>query len=168
MRATASACAPPSVCLPAGRERARQAQRSLALLRREVDVARAEREAVGVANRRHHAYLELERQVVRHALDDGHLLGVLLAEVGAVGADDREELEADGRHRPEVARPGRSLHALRHVLDLDPRLEPLRIHLLGGGGEDEVGADIRRERDVSVEVARVRVAGPRPRRTGSG
>ena len=78
-------------------------------------------------------------------LDDGHLLGVLLAEVGAIRADDGEELEADGRHC-RGSGPGRdaALEALRQLLDLDPGLEALRVHLLGGRGEDEVDAGLHR------------------------
>ena len=52
---------------------------------------------------RHDADLELEVEVADELLDDRDLLGVLAPEVGALGADDREQLQADGRDAAEVA-----------------------------------------------------------------
>ena len=68
------------------------------------------------------------------------LLGVLLAEVRAVGADDDEELQADGGDAAEVPGPEAALEHLRELLDVDPGREARRVHLLRGRREDDVHA----------------------------
>ena len=88
-----------------------------ALLGREVDVARRQREAVGLADGRAGDDLGRDRQVERHPADDHDLLGVLLAEVGVLGADEVEQDRDDRRHPVEVAGPGRSLERPRHRPD---------------------------------------------------
>ena len=65
----------------AGFERPRQCQRLVALVVREVGVARRQRQAVRVADGRHDAQVEIDVQVADHPAEDGSLLGVLLAEV---------------------------------------------------------------------------------------
>ena len=102
------------------RERARQGERRFALLRREVGVPRREREAVVVADGRDDADLELEVQVADELLDDRGLLRVLLAEVGAVGPDDVEELQADRRDASEVAGPELAFERRAELADVDP------------------------------------------------
>ena len=99
--------------------------------------------------------------------DDLGLLRVLLAEVRAVGPDDGEELEADGRDAAEVPGPRLALEAARHLLDLDPGLEARRVHLLGRRHEDEIDAGLLERAQVARLVARVAVeilAGPELRR----
>ena len=95
-------------------EGAWQGEGACPLIARETCVAGREREPVGVANRRERHEIELEVQVGDHPSQHRDLLRVLLAEVHDVGADDREELEADGRDPAEVAVP---------VLALEDRTE---------------------------------------------
>ena len=92
-------------------------RRRRALLGREVDVARRQREPVGLTDRRTGDDLGRDRQVARHLADDHHLLGVLLAEVGVLGADQVEQDRDDRRDAVEVARPGRALERPRHRAD---------------------------------------------------
>ena len=69
------------------RERPREGGGALAGLGVEVGVARAHRQAVGLAHGRQHLDPHREVEVADHAPDHRRLLGVLLAEVGDVGAD---------------------------------------------------------------------------------
>ena len=59
----------------------------------EEDVARAHRQAVWLAHHRTGHDLGVEKERRRHVAYQNVLLPVLLSEVGAVGPDDREELE---------------------------------------------------------------------------
>src|SRR5207302_5516628 len=65
---------------------------------------------------------------------------ILLAEVGALGPDDVEELQADGRDPAKVAGPVLALEPSTELLDLDPGLETVRIDLSDVRDEEEVGA----------------------------
>ena len=95
----------PARGLALGRGSAREsAVGALALARVEVGVARAHRQAVGLAHGRQHLDPHREVEVADHAPDHRRLLGVLLAEVGDVGADRVEELGDDGGDAAEVAR----------------------------------------------------------------
>ena len=81
-----------------------------------------------------------QRQVAGHAPDDHDLLGILLAEVGALGADEREE---DGHHRGdpvEVPRSSGALERCGHGADADERVEARRIDLLDVRQPDDVHA----------------------------
>ncbi len=71
--------------------------------RGEVDVAAAHRQPVGVADGRADDDLGPGVEVRGEAADDGALLGVLLAEVGAVGAGGDEQLRHHQRDALEVA-----------------------------------------------------------------
>ena len=135
-------------------QRARQAERALALLRREADVAGREREAVVVAHGRHDADLERDVEVADEPADHRDLLRVLLAEVRALGPDDVEELEADGRDAAEVPGPRFALRA--GLLRLDPGREAVGIELGCVRREDDVDAVLLRDREVARLVARVR------------
>ena len=88
---------------PAARAEARARP---ALLGREIRVAGRERKPVLLADGRKDADLEIEIEVAHHPPDDGDLLRVLLAEVGAARPDDVEELEAHGGDAAEVAGTG--------------------------------------------------------------
>ena len=91
--------------------------------RGEAAVPRREREPVGVAHRRDDSHRQLEVEVANHAADDRGLLRVLLAEVGAIGTDEVEELEADRGDGAKVAGAVRAFEPLRELRHLDPRLE---------------------------------------------
>ncbi len=95
------------------------------------------------------------RQVARHLADDHDLLGVLLAEVGALGADEVEQDRDDGRDAIEVTRPRGALERPRDRPDRDDRVEARRVDLLDRRGEDEVDALRLADGEVARLVARV-------------
>ena len=80
------------------------------------------------------------RQVARHLADDHHLLGVLLAEVRALRADQAEQDRDHGRDAVEVAGPRRALERPGHRPDGHGRVEAGRIDLLDRRRPDEVDA----------------------------
>ena len=96
-----------------------------------------------------------DRQVACHPADDHHLLGVLLAEVGVLGADQVEQDRDDGRHAVEMARPRGALERPRDRPDADDRVEAGRIDLRRVGREDDVDALRLADREVARLVARV-------------
>ena len=71
----------------------------------QIAIAAAHRQSVRLANRRAGVNLDGQVQVFDHPADQELLLVVLLTEAGQIGPDDLEELENDGRHAPEMARP---------------------------------------------------------------
>src|SRR5262249_25960324 len=87
-------------------KRAGQCQSVPPLFETQVLVARAEGQAVGLANDR--AYLDLDGyiQIADHLLQNTGLLGILLAEVGDVRLHDVEQLEHHRGDAAEVSRPG--------------------------------------------------------------
>ena len=119
----------------------------LAVLVAEVGVARAHRQAVGLAHGRHRPDPHREVEVAGHAPDHRDLLRVLLAEVGDVGLNGVEEL---GDHRgdaAEVLRPAPRRVAAEHLgqaLDLDVGGEAVRVDLFDRRRVDEVDARLRR------------------------
>src|SRR5439155_25683094 len=93
-------------------KRSADAGRGLALRGVEVRVARAERQAVGLTDGRHHLDLCAEVEVAHQPLHDRDLLGVFLAEVGTVWIDRRQQL---GDHRGdslEMSWSGRALEGV--------------------------------------------------------
>ena len=89
------------------------------LLGGQVDVARRERQAVRLADGRAGEDLRRKGQVAGHLADDHDLLGVLLAEVRALRADQVEQDRDDGRDAIEVTGSCRSLERLRDRSDPD-------------------------------------------------
>ena len=143
--------------LLAGTKRLRKGSGGLALLGGEVGVAGADGEAVFFPHGRDDANLELEIEVRDEPLDDRRLLCVLLPEIGAIGAHDVEELQADGRDAAEMSWPRVALGACGETLDLDPRVEALGIHLDGRRHEEKVDAGRLGDGGVRLPVARVAV-----------
>ena len=96
-----------------GAQGAVQDGRGGAVLGVEVGVAAAHGEPVRLAHDRAGHDPDSRRRGRRSAIrrHHGHLLGVLLAEDGAVGADGQEQLGHDGRHAAEVLRAGGALQA---------------------------------------------------------
>ena len=82
-----------------------------------------------VADGRADADLDRHGQVAHHPLDHCDLLRVLLAEVGAGGPDEVEELQTDGGDTAEVAGPVLALEDRADLLDVHPGLEPIRVDL---------------------------------------
>ena len=165
-RSRARDAAPPRGCLrrfpgalgpglqPLG-ERAGKGCGRLALLRAQIGVAGADGEPIGSRARSGRPDLQAEVEVARHALEDGRLLRVLLPEVGTLGADDVEELQADGGDAAEVPRPHGALQLFSQVAHLDPGAEPVRVHLLDRRHEQVLDAPGLGEGGVLLLVARV-------------
>ena len=141
-----------------------------AVLRAEVGVAAAHREAVGLADDRPDDELDVvEVQVGHQARDDGHLLGVLAAEDGPVGPHGEQELGDDGGDAAEVLGPRRALEARRSGRSTVIAVpKPSRVDLVGAGGEDEVDAGAAGQLQVAGLVARVRREVLGRARTASG
>src|SRR3972149_29754 len=99
-------------------------------------MARAEREAVRLADGGEDAELDLEHEVANHLADDLGLLSVLLPEVGPLRPNDLEELEDDGCDTSEVARAEATFEDRAELCHLDPGLEPGWVHLLDRGSEN--------------------------------
>ena len=132
----------------AGGERSGEREGTLALVGAEEGVAGGEREAVRVADGREDAEIDVQREVPDQLPDHLHLLGVLLPEVDAPRAHDREQLEDDGCDAAEVPWPELALEDRAELRDLDPGLEALGVHLLEGRREHEVDAGLRGEREI--------------------
>ncbi len=130
-------------------------RRRRAFRRREVDVARRERQAIGFAHGRAGDDLRRQRQVARHLADDHDLLGVLLAEVGVLGADEREEDGDHGRHAIEVPGTRGALQRTGHRPDPDERVEARRVDLLDRRRPDQVDALVVADGQVAGLVARI-------------
>ena len=96
-------------------------------------------------------------EVGDHPAEHLDLLRVLPAEEDEIGADDREELEADRGDAPEVAGSALAFEHRAEIDHLDPRLVPGRIHLVRGWGEDDVDAGRSRLLDIARLVAWVAV-----------
>ena len=103
------------------------------------------------------ADLEVEVQVADELLDDRGLLGVLLAEVGAIRPDDVEELQADRGHAAEMPRPELAFQLAAELSDVDPGSVAVRVHLLGRGREEDVDAGLLGELRIALLVARIAV-----------
>ena len=153
----------------AGEQRAVEVRRDGALLRREVDVARAHGEAVRLAQRGHAGDLDRQVEVAHEAADDGELLRVLLAEEQHVRLHHAEQLGDDDGDAVEVARARGALEALgERAADVDVGGEALRVHLVGRRREDDRDARLLQEAQVAGLVARVPRRSPRRGRTASG
>src|SRR5205085_3615666 len=80
---------------------------------------------------------------------------VLLAEVGAIGTDEVEELETDRRHAAEMPGAILALENPAELFDVDPGLEAGRIELAGARREQDVDAGLGGERRVALLVPRI-------------
>ena len=120
-----------------------------------MDVARRQRQAVGLADGRAGDDLGRDREVARHLADDHDLLRVLLAEVGVLRADDAEQDGHHGRDAVEVAGPGGALERPGERPDVDDGVEAGRVDLLDRRRPDEVDALGLADREVARLVARV-------------
>ena len=134
-----------------GLQRAREGERADALLGREADVARGQRQTVVLAHGRHDLEPAGQREVAHHPRHDRRLLGVLLAEDRDVGADGVQQPGDDRAHAGEVG--GAAELALEHLgqaADDDPRRVPRRVGLVRRRGEQRVHAEGLEARDVGL------------------
>jgi hypothetical protein len=142
----------------AGEECAVEVRRCRALLRREVDVARAHGEPVRLAQCGDAGDLHRQVEVAHEAAHDGELLRVLLAEEEHVRLHHAEQLGDDDGDPVKVARARGALEALgERAADVDAGGETSRVHLVGGWGEHDRDAGLLEEAQVAGLVARVGV-----------
>ena len=127
----------------------------LALILVQVYVAAADGETVGFADGRDTDDFEVEVEVPGHAPDDDKLLGVLLAEIGAVRLDDVEELGDDGGDTYEVARSRCTFMEVGDGAGVDLGVSVGAVHFLRGGGKDEGYTCTFEHGKVSVKVSGV-------------
>ena len=128
---------------------------SLALVRGQVDVTAADGEAIRLADGGDAYDFEREFQVPGHATDDDELLGVLLAEIGAIGLDDVKELGDDGGDADEVAGSRGPFVEVGDGAGIDSCVRTGVVHLLGGGSEDEADTGLFEHTQVTVEISGV-------------
>ena len=83
------------------------------------------------------------------------MLGVLFAEVGAVGLNDPEQLHDHRRHAAEMAGPEPAAEMIGETADVDRALRRNRVHLLDRRGEHDVDAEPVAELPVRIERARI-------------
>ena len=88
----------------------------------------------------------------RHPGDDPELLVILEPEIGVVRADDGKELGHHGCDPVEVPGPGFSAQPLGDLRDVDGGDRSFRVHLLGSGGEQDIGTDLAAQDRVLFEV----------------
>ena len=77
--------------------------------------------------------------LLQEVADDGNLLEVLFAEIGAVGLRQVEEAAHHHCHAREMARAAGSFHHLLDGAEVIDRIDGFGIHLLDGGDEGDVG-----------------------------
>jgi hypothetical protein len=131
-------------------------ERRLAVGGREVAVAARHGQAVRLAHRRDGDDVDPEVEVGDHPPDEQQLLGVLLPEQRNLSAGQVQQLADHGEDAVEVAW---SRLPLEHVAER-AGIHPdggvaVRVHLVGGGCEDQVDALALAELQVGVEGARV-------------
>src|SRR5581483_7196454 len=98
-----------------------------------------------------HREIEIGNQAPHHL----ELLIILLAEVGSLRTDDRQELGHDRRHAAKVPRPVLALPAPGRPTHLDPRGEAGWVHRLWRRVEDEIDTGITRQLEVALDRPRV-------------
>ena len=125
------------------------------LLRVQVDVAAADGKAVGLTNGGYADDFEGEVDVPGHASDDDQLLGILLAEVSAVGLDDVKELGHDGGDTYEVAGSRGAFVEVRDRARIDFGVGVGTVHFVGRGGEYKADTRLFKHAEVTVEVSGV-------------
>ena len=116
-----------------------------------------QRETAGLAHGGHADHLHRHVELPRHGTDQGELLPVLLAEERLVGRDDVEELRDHRGDTVEVPRAAGAAQGIGQGRqgDRDLPVASLRIHLVDGGREEVVRADLAKVSKIVVECARV-------------
>ena len=103
---------------------------------REIGVARAEGEAVGVADDGADDDLRREAQIGDHAAEDGNLGRVLLAEEGAIGFGGDQQLGDHGGDAAKVAGAGCAVQTIAEGWDFDKGgIGAVGIELFDGGAK---------------------------------
>ena len=129
--------------------------RNGALVGRQQRVAAAAGQAVSVAHNVALHNLNRQVQVLHHRLDNGYLLPVLLAEVGALGLDNIEQTAHHLADTVEVAGPMGTLHHRRDGRILEMTLVGRGVHLLDRGRQHVVGTARLQQPAVGLQRARI-------------
>ena len=125
------------------------------LSRRQIDVTRTQRQAVGLAHNRHADDLHRHIEIAHHALDHGELLEILAAEEGNIGLDEVEELVHHRRHPAKVAGAAGAAEDISQPFDIDPGRSISRIEGGSVRGKDEIDAGGTGEFAVALQRARI-------------
>jgi len=150
-----------------GIEPTREAKRPHALVGREVGVARAHGETVGLTHGGTIDDRHGQEQVVHHAANDQQLLVVLATEDSFARTHGGKELDHHCGHAFEMARAKSATKWLGERSHPHPRLLAWRVHLADRGHEDAGVAPCSELRAVALEGARITrevFAGPKLRR----
>src|SRR5262249_53465056 len=86
---------------------------------------------------------------------DLQLLIVLLSEVGAVRANQIEQLQNNRHHALEEARAVHPLHRVRRTLSLDSEPVSTRIKLRGSRHDHLVSSEVCEKRQIAIECTGV-------------
>ncbi|MEY9286259.1 hypothetical protein ABIA03_007451 [Bradyrhizobium yuanmingense] len=128
----------------------------LALLGREVDVARGHRESVALAHGAGADHLDTEVEVARHLRHHAQLLEILFAEDRDIRPALREQLADDSGDTAEEVRAEAVLEAgERRPLRRDAGGKPLRIHGRDARVPDDIDVLGRELGDVGLPGARI-------------
>jgi len=120
-----------------------------------MDVPRRQCQPVRLADRRAGDDLGRDGEVARHLADDHDLLGVLLPEVGPLGADQVEEDRDDRGDAVEVSGPCGAFERPGDGSDRHGRVEAGRIDLVDLRREDEIDAFLSTDREIARLVPRI-------------
>ena len=126
-----------------------------ALFGREVGVARAERQAIRVAQGAQTDDLDRQQEIARHALDHLELLIVLATEHGHALAAHREQLTHDRGHAVEVTGAVRTAQRRGQAAHVHARALALRVHLARVRREHVGHARLATQLEIALERARV-------------
>ena len=130
-------------------------RRQRPLLRVEISVARAHRQAVRLANGRVADDLQRQIEVANHLPDDAKLLVILLAEHREIGSDLCEQLATHRCHTLEEVRPRDAFEALGSPPRDDVGGESGRVHFCNIGHPHNVTVDFGEFGEVAFLLARV-------------
>ena len=118
-----------------------------------VDVARAQRQPVRLADDGAHYNFGRQTQIGDHAAHDSTLGCILLAEEGAVGLGRHEQLGNDGGYSAKVAGAGLAIEAIDEACNLDKRGRAGRVELFDRWGKDDDRAFGLSQSAVGFEAA---------------
>ena len=104
----------------------------------QVLIPRADRQTVGLADRRYRGNFDGNIQIRHHAPDDCQLLHVLFAEIGAVRPDDVEQFQNNRCHSAEMPRPEFAAEVFAHPRDLREGQRRERVHFVRRWIENDV------------------------------
>ena len=138
-----------------GTEGATQRQRLSPLGHRQVSVAAAQRQPVGLTHGRAHGDLDRQVEVPDHPADQRHLLDVLLPEHRDIRLHQVEELGHHRQHAGEVPRPHGAFPPFRGRARHHAGLGAGGVHHLHPGNEERGHAPAGGEGPVPVQVPRV-------------